>query len=279
MGGVIASASSPHPPAFRVVRACAVLVTVVGLGVALAGCGGSSGKHATTSASASNGTPVGSAAAYHTPPSRAKVLRDWDEEGRLIAIGQGATYFSTPCVAYNSGRSCVVTESGGTTFMEYIVPSGVDRYHEWTVNTATDETVGNLVLSGERIVNSFEKVIGSASGTTGTTAHSGGAAPIVYMPSYGGPSSEKPAPSTFVLGNTTRRGFTWAGWGSSTAVGNGQVESNDCTPSCAAGRVTWVPEKDVLTQIVSCHGRRFYGVLRIGSSLPPYRLQESTCTY
>jgi hypothetical protein len=273
---VISSVPVPSRPSFgRVIRACAVLATALAVGTALTGCGGSNARRAGP-ASASNGTHSGSPAAYHEPPSRSKALDAWEGMSRLIAIGQGATYFSTPCVGYHGGRSCVVTEASGETFFEYVVPSGFDRYHEWAFAPARNETVGDRVLSGEKIVNSLKKVVSNAVGGASTTPRSEAAA-VVYMPAYGGGSSEKPAPSTFVVGNTTRDGFTWAGWGSPTAVGHGQVESNDCTPDCASGHVTWVRETVVLTHIVSCHGRRYYARLRDGSSSS--YLERSTCTY
>ncbi|HEY2353780.1 MAG TPA: hypothetical protein VGH79_02610 [Gaiellaceae bacterium] len=102
---------------------------------------------------------------------------------------------------------------------------------------------------------------------------------VVYMPAYGhSPADEKPGPSDFVIGNTSRRSFTWTGWGSPRAVGRGRVESNDCTPDCAAGHITWVPETAVLTRIVRCKGRLYYSRLREGDARP-WMLSAADCMY
>jgi hypothetical protein len=238
------------------------------LALVAGGCGGTGSAAPATTTTSGHPTPP---PVRHEPPTKKKVLDSWETFSRLAALGSNATYFSTPCVAYESGRSCVATLNGQTQ-LTYIVPSGADRYHVWVTIPALNETQGDRVLSGERIVASLDRVTGG-----GSSGGASGGTVTVYMPSYGGPSSERPAPSAFVIGNTSRRGFTWSGWGSPRAIGRGEVETNSCTPSCAAGSVTWVPEKIVLTHIVVCQGRRFYG--QIGPRSARTGLDMHTCAY
>lgn len=97
----------------------------------------------------------------------------------------------------------------------------------------------------------------------------------VYMPSYGGPSYEHPAPASFVLGNTSRRNYTWKNWGSPTALGHGQVE---CYP-CAGGTTTWQSETLTAAHIVACQGRRYYARLLGHDGGVVAELNRQTCTY
>jgi hypothetical protein len=121
----------------------------------------------------------------------------------------------------------------------------------------------------------------TSSGSRPTTSVDGTSS--VYMPVTGGGACSQSsafsfcfgiAPSAFVIGNTSRRAFHWQGWGQSTATGQGQVETNDCTPDCAAGRVTWVLEKTTLSDIGTCGGVTVY-LRRNGGPA----LADSNCAY
>jgi hypothetical protein len=85
----------------------------------------------------------------------------------------------------------------------------------------------------------------------------------VMMPSYGGAAYESPHPKIFVIGNTSFAGFVWVGWGSKKAVGHGQVESNDCTPNCAKGHVSWRDTTITVSILVVCNGRHYYQRLEL----------------
>ena len=74
----------------------------------------------------------------------------------------------------------------------------------------------------------------------------------VVMPLGGNSSAGYGAhPSDFTMGNYGRRSFVWTGWGTSTAVGRGEVANHGPGPA-------WVPETITLTNIGTCNGQRMY---------------------
>jgi hypothetical protein len=68
-------------------------------------------------------------------------------------------------------------------------------------------------------------------------------------------------PSSLLMsadGSLYAKDLTWAGWGTTTAVGHGTAEVNDCTPSCAAGTYHGYPATITVTKPQPWHHDMVY---------------------
>lgn len=63
----------------------------------------------------------------------------------------------------------------------------------------------------------------------------------------------------------------WRTWGGSTARGISQLPWNACQPSCAAGQITWIPARVVLSRPRLCNGVYQYLTVRYRMTRKPPR--------
>jgi hypothetical protein len=91
---------------------------------------------------------------------------------------------------------------------------------------------------------------GSAGGATG---------PTVSLDCLGKPTVRPPEVvlACADAGLGVRR-IRWLGWGQPTAAGVGTAFANDCTPTCAAGRLHSYPAVLLLSGAQRCHGKTAY---------------------
>lgn len=71
-------------------------------------------------------------------------------------------------------------------------------------------------------------------------------------------------PREVILGaGTPIKDVRWLSYGESTARAEGLVSVNDCSPTCAAGHVTWEPISFSVSYVGPCKGRRSYRLISI----------------
>jgi hypothetical protein len=86
--------------------------------------------------------------------------------------------------------------------------------------------------------------------------------PLVFVQDRGGQLVY--APDEIGLGaSTSIDRLKWTGYGTPFAVGRGRFPQNDCTPSCADGKITWRPATVRLKSPALCQGKLAYMLMAI----------------
>jgi hypothetical protein len=77
-------------------------------------------------------------------------------------------------------------------------------------------------------------------------------------------------------GSLYAKDITWAGWGTSTAVGRGTAEENNCEPDCAQGSYSGYGVSITLTRPEPWHGDEVY--TRAAYSIPSLNQHDDLVT-
>jgi len=78
----------------------------------------------------------------------------------------------------------------------------------------------------------------------------------------------KSEPTTLLLsgdGSIFASGVTWSGWGAATAQGTGTLRVNDCTPNCAAGKLSSYSATITVTGLKPFGGGQAYSSMTVSA--------------
>jgi hypothetical protein len=87
--------------------------------------------------------------------------------------------------------------------------------------------------------------------------------PATYVPEAGGTPEYKPDAIYIGVSSSGYSIRRWLSYGRATATALATFDSNDCTPDCAAGHITTIHLKIVLSRRVPCKGVPAYADLEV----------------
>jgi hypothetical protein len=100
---------------------------------------------------------------------------------------------------------------------------------------------------------------GTAAATTTTLT----TAPVYFQGVVGPPAQRPGALELTADGTLSVERVQWSSWGGSAATGTGNAIYHGCTPNCAAARVHAAIVSVRLSDVRTCHGRRYYSGLEL----------------